>query len=74
MLERTGAKGGGHLAQLISFFQPAFPFSAGAQKCSLEGKPSNFLPLRNYLEMSILLSVIFPSKTSGESKPQEPLD
>lgn len=71
MLKRAGAKGGGHLAQLIYFFQP---FSAGVRKCSLEGKPSNFLPFRNCLEISILLSVIFPNKTTGKPKPQEPLD
>lgn len=44
MLEMAGRKGG---KELNSLLQPAFPSSAGAQRYSLEGKRSNFLPFKN---------------------------
>lgn len=44
MLEMAGRKGG---KELNSLLQPAFTSSAGAQRYSLEGKPSNFLPFKN---------------------------
>lgn len=64
----------GHLAQLISFFPTCLPFQCWSLKVLIRGKTSNFLPFRNYPEMSILLSVMFPSKTTSECKPQEPKD
>lgn len=62
----------GHLAQLISFFPVCLPFQCWSLKVFIRRKTSNSLPFRNYPEMSILLSVMFPSKTTSECKPQKP--
>lgn len=56
-----------------SIFSPTcLPLQCWSSEVFIRGlNPRYFIPFRNYLEMSILLSVMFPSKIASERKPQE---